>query len=90
MILQDRLGAEWMNAEPWNARELMIGESDNLVPVERRAGENKIGAVCWLCTVRTGNYPMGRKVVILATDITHQSGSLSPAEDKLYEKARCR
>lgn len=88
--LQDRVRPELKNEEPWQATELSVGDDGNIIPVERSAGENKIGCVCWDCSVRTGNYPMGRRFVLIATDITHQSGSMSPAEDELYEKVRSR
>lgn len=81
------VGSEWTHEAPWEAVELFLGEDDNLHRVDRPYGENTIGMVCWLCKIRTANYPEGREIVIIASDITFLSGSLSPAEDRLYVKA---
>jgi len=58
-----------------------------LVEVTRAAGQNDVGMVCWRVTLATEEYPAGRDVILVANDITHMSGSLSPKEDAVYRAA---
>lgn len=60
------------------------GEEPVLVATDRQAGLNDIGMVSWRCTLRTPEYPNGRNVIIIANDITFQSGSFGPEEDALF------
>jgi acetyl-CoA carboxylase/biotin carboxylase 1 len=43
--------------------------------------------VVWLFTMFTPEYPEGRQAVVIANDITFQSGSFSVEEDKVFSKA---
>lgn len=36
----------------------------------------------------TPDAPFGRKIVVIANDITHQAGSFSMREHRLYQKVR--
>jgi hypothetical protein len=45
-----------------------------LVKTNRPPGMNTIGMVAWKITMHTPQYPQGRKVIIIANDITHQVG----------------
>ncbi|EXJ63866.1 acetyl-CoA carboxylase [Cladophialophora yegresii CBS 114405] len=66
--------------------ELILDDVDNLAEVSREPGTNTCGMVGWVFTAKTPEYPRGRKVVIIANDITFQIGSFGPAEDKFFNK----
>lgn len=73
--------------EAWSAIELVLNSEGKLEEIERPAGQNDTGMVCWRCTQRTAAYPEGRTFILVANDITHQSGSFSPEEDHVYCQA---
>ena len=62
-------------------------KTKQLVPANRAPGLNDVGMVCWRATLTTHEYPSGREIIIVANDITHLSGSLSPPEDNVYRAA---
>lgn len=76
------------------SRELVLDENDRLVEVDRAPGNNTFGMVGWIFTMRTPEYPNGRRVVVVANDITFKIGSFGPQEDQffylasLYARAR--
>jgi hypothetical protein len=41
----------------------------------RIVGTNKIGMLAWHMTMKTPEYPDGREIVLIANDVTFQSGS---------------
>ena len=41
----------------------------------RIVGTNKIGMLAWHVTMKTPEYPDGREIVVIANDVTVQSGS---------------
>ena len=68
--------------------ELVLdGKTGSLVHSDRAPGSNDVGMVCWRATLATREYPAGRQIVLVANDITHMSGSLSPPEDRVYRAA---
>ena len=74
---------------PFSATELVLcpGSRAQLQPVSRPSGSNDVGMVVWRCTYQSAAFPDGRDFVLVANDITHQSGSFSPAEDDVYVAA---
>merc|ERR1719387_1427167 len=52
----------------------------------RPVGTNDVGMVGFSCTFRTPEYPEGREVVIVANDVTYQSGSFGVQEDDFFAK----
>ncbi|KAG0694582.1 acetyl-CoA carboxylase [Suillus ampliporus] len=66
------------------AKELVLDEHDELAEVERAPGNNTFGMVAWVFTLRTPEYPDGRKVVVIANDITYKIGSFGPIEDQFF------
>lgn len=68
-------------------KELVPDEHDELQEVDRASGNNNIGMVGWTFTLRTPEYPAGRRVVVIANDITHKIGSFGPAEDDFFHRA---
>lgn len=66
------------------AKELVLDEHDALAEVERAPGNNTFGMVAWVFTLRTPEYPDGRKVVVVANDITYKIGSFGPVEDQFF------
>ena len=66
------------------AKELVLDEHDELAEVERAPGNNTFGMAAWVFTLRTPEYPDGRKVVVIANDITYKIGSFGPIEDQFF------
>ena len=64
------------------AKELVLGADGELSAQARPVGSNKIGMVAWLINMKTPEYPDGRDVVVIANDVTVQSGSFGVAEDE--------
>jgi len=54
--------------------------------VSRPAGSNTIGMVGWIYTMFTPECPSGRRVIVLANDITFKIGSFGPEEDYFFYK----
>ncbi|EPQ56622.1 cytosolic acc1, acetyl-CoA carboxylase [Gloeophyllum trabeum ATCC 11539] len=66
------------------SRELVLDEHDQLVEVDRAPGNNTFGMVGWVYTLRTPEYPHGRRAVVIANDITYKIGSFGPQEDQFF------
>ena len=66
------------------SRELILDEHDQLQEVDRAPGNNTFGMVGWVFTLRTPEYPQGRRVVVIANDITFKIGSFGPQEDEFF------
>ncbi|CAG8486585.1 8073_t:CDS:2 [Diversispora eburnea] len=69
------------------AKELVLDDKDKLQEVDRAPGTNTCGMVAWVIKLFTPEYPKGRKITVIANDITFQSGSFGPAEDQFFAKA---
>jgi acetyl-CoA carboxylase / biotin carboxylase 1 len=74
-------------AKVLEAKELVMDENDALQEVERHPGNNVCGMVGWVFTLKTPEYPLGRKVVAIANDITHKIGTFGPQEDFYFYAA---
>ncbi|EPX74755.1 acetyl-CoA/biotin carboxylase [Schizosaccharomyces octosporus yFS286] len=70
----------------FNCKELVEDENGDLQEVSREPGTNSCGMVAWSVTVKTPEYPNGRKLIIIANDITYQIGSFGPREDNFFFK----
>lgn len=68
-------------------KELVLDEDGTLQEIERAPGTNTVGMVAWLLTLRTPEFPAGRRVVVIANDITYKIGSFGTAEDMVFYKA---
>ncbi|KAF9531776.1 acetyl CoA carboxylase [Crepidotus variabilis] len=66
------------------SKELVLDEHDQLTEVDRAPGNNTCGMVAWVFTLKTPEYPQGRKVVVIANDITYKIGSFGPLEDTYF------
>ncbi|KAG6891561.1 hypothetical protein C0992_004419, partial [Termitomyces sp. T32_za158] len=66
------------------SRELVLDEHDQLTEVDRAPGNNTFGMVAWVFNLRTPEFPMGRKVVVISNDITYKIGSFGPIEDQFF------
>ncbi|KAJ9106305.1 hypothetical protein QFC21_001450 [Naganishia friedmannii] len=66
------------------ANELVLDENSQLQEVPRPPGLNNCGMVGWIFTVKTPEYPKGRRVVVVSNDITYQIGSFGPSEDEYF------
>jgi acetyl-CoA carboxylase/biotin carboxylase 1 len=69
------------------ATELVLDEGGELAEVSRPPGLNTCGMVAWVYTMKTPEYPKGRKVVVISNDITYQIGSFGPIEDEYFYQA---
>ncbi|VYS48102.1 unnamed protein product [Arabidopsis thaliana] len=72
-----------------NVKELVFSNTEgslgtSLIPVERPAGLNDIGMVAWILEMSTPEFPMGRKLLIVANDVTFKAGSFGPREDAFF------
>ncbi|OIT39824.1 PREDICTED: acetyl-CoA carboxylase 1-like [Nicotiana attenuata] len=56
-----------------------------LVPVERQPGHNDVGMVAWVIEMSTPEFPTGRKIIIVANDVTFRNGSFGPREDAFFQ-----
>ena len=70
------------------AAELVLDEETNeLFQQVRPHGTNTVGMVAWIVTLRTPEYPEGRRIIVIANDITFKIGSFGVAEDAVFFKA---
>ncbi|TBU46750.1 acetyl CoA carboxylase [Dichomitus squalens] len=68
----------------FESKELILDEHEQLQEVDRAPGNNTVGMVGWVFTLRTPEYPDGRRAVVIANDITFKIGSFGPAEDQFF------
>lgn len=66
--------------------ELVLDDKDNLEEVNREPGTNSCGMVGWVFRARTPEYPNGRRIIVVANDITYKIGSFGPKEDNFFHK----
>lgn len=71
----------------FEAKELVEDETGSLVAGTRPVATNKIGMVAWIVKMKTPEYPEGREIVLIANDVTVQSGSFGVEEDEIFYKA---
>mgnify|MGYP005845589223 CR=1 FL=1 len=76
-------------ANVFTSQELIEGEDGQLQIGTRPVGTNKVAMLAWLLTMKTPEYPEGREVVLIANDVTVQSGSFGVEEDEFFYKASC-
>lgn len=74
-------------ANLFESQELLEDADGGVVTGSRPIGSNKNGMVAWHLTMKTPEYPEGREVVLIANDVTVQSGSFGVEEDEIYYKA---
>lgn len=66
--------------------EELVLQNNEIVKVKRFPGSNTIGMLAWHTVLKTPQYPEGREVVIIANDVTVQSGSFGVQEDEFFFK----
>jgi acetyl-CoA carboxylase/biotin carboxylase 1 len=67
--------------------ELVLDEkSHEVVKTKRFPGANHIGMLAWQTILKTPQYPEGREVILVANDVTVQSGSFGVQEDEFFAK----
>ncbi|EJU03511.1 acetyl CoA carboxylase [Dacryopinax primogenitus] len=67
-----------------DSKELVMDENGELQPIARPPGSNVCGMVAWIFTLKTPEYPQGRRVVVVSNDITFKIGSFGPKEDEYF------
>mmetsp|Transcript_36979 Transcript_36979/g.89793 ORF Transcript_36979/g.89793 Transcript_36979/m.89793 type:complete len:2085 (+) Transcript_36979:524-6778(+) len=73
-------------ANLFEAKEF-IDEDGSVTLGSRMIGTNTIGMLAWLVSMKTPEYPEGRDVVLIANDVTVQSGSFGVEEDEFFYAA---
>lgn len=76
-----------MPSNLFKSTEFLEGDDGELYLGSRPVGTNKVAMVAWLVKMKTPEYPEGREVVVVANDVTVQSGSFGVEEDELFFKA---
>ena len=59
----------------------------DLVPISRPPGQNNIGMIAWIWTMKVPEKPDGRQIVVIANDASHSAGSFGPKEDAVFKAA---
>ncbi|KAG7648582.1 Biotin carboxylase-like N-terminal domain [Arabidopsis thaliana x Arabidopsis arenosa] len=72
-----------------NVKELVFSKPEgssgtSLDLVERPPGLNDFGMVAWCLDMSTPEFPMGRKLLVIANDVTFKAGSFGPREDAFF------
>ncbi|KAJ2054343.1 acetyl-coenzyme-A carboxylase [Coemansia sp. S16] len=71
-----------------DARELVWDDTlQELVESDAEPGRNPCGMVAWVLTLYTPESPAGRRIVVIANDITYKIGSFGVEEDVLFYRA---
>jgi acetyl-CoA carboxylase/biotin carboxylase 1 len=65
----------------------LVLQGDQLVRTKRFPGTNRVGMLAYHTTLKTPQYPEGRDIVVIANDVTVQSGSFGVQEDEFFFKA---
>jgi len=74
-------------ASVFNAKEFVEDADGGISLGSRIIGSNKIGMLAWLINMKTPEYPEGREIVLIANDVTVQSGSFGVDEDNFFFEA---
>uniref|UniRef100_A0A8C4Q2H7 Acetyl-CoA carboxylase n=2 Tax=Eptatretus burgeri TaxID=7764 RepID=A0A8C4Q2H7_EPTBU len=80
-------GEEEAQKDMFICTELVLDQQGQLGRMNRLPGGNDVGMVAWWMELKTQEYPEGRKLVVIANDITFQIGSFGPREDQLFQQA---
>ena len=59
----------------------------DLVPISRPPGQNNVGMIAWIWTIKVPEKPDGRQIVVIANDASHSAGSFGPKEDAVFKAA---
>ncbi|WAR55326.1 hypothetical protein PtB15_6B65 [Puccinia triticina] len=70
--------------DPLVATELVQDEYGTPQEVSRPPGRNTVGMVAWMFVIKTPQFPNGRRMIVIANDITFKIGSFGPAEDDFF------
>ena len=65
----------------WDADDISALE---IAEVSRPPGQNDVGMVAWIVTLFTPEAPAGRRMVLIANDITYKVGSFGTREDAVF------
>ncbi|KAJ3268627.1 acetyl-coenzyme-A carboxylase [Terramyces sp. JEL0728] len=66
--------------------ELVLNSENELEESTRLPGSNNCGMVVFKMDLYTPEYPRGRQLIVIANDITYQTGSFGPLEDLVFLK----
>jgi acetyl-CoA carboxylase/biotin carboxylase 1 len=70
-----------------HCEELILdAHSKEVIKMKRFPGNNQIGMLAWHTILKTPQYPQGREVIIIANDVTVQTGSFGVLEDDFFYK----
>ncbi len=83
LVMQSTRPREEKGAAPAGAGDFSWTDWQ-LVSEKRAPGKNKVGMVAWDVTIYTPEAPAGRRVILIANDITFMAGTFGPEEDVLF------
>jgi len=83
----DKIGGSDVPYNVFESQELLEGADGELNLGSRAVGTNNVAMLAWLVKMKTPDYPNGREVVLIANDVTVQSGSFGVDEDEVFYKA---
>lgn len=81
------IGASEVPANVFESQELLEDADGGVYLGSRAVGTNPVAMVAWVVNMKTPEYPNGREVVLIANDVTVQSGSFGVDEDEMFYKA---
>lgn len=88
LVLRSQKSSNLVFEDLCQFHELIYNEdSKQLVELNESGSLSKIGIVAWRVRLIVPEYPEGREVIVIANDISHQIGSFSMCEHRLYYEA---
>jgi len=86
--LRDESALDSIPEDIFESKEILLTDDGTVeLSNDRVVGTNDIGMVAWHCFMKTPEYPEGREMVVIANDVTVQSGSFGVKEDDFFEAA---
>jgi acetyl-CoA carboxylase/biotin carboxylase 1 len=73
-------------AAKWTMNDYLDGNLE-MIEEQREAGQNDVGMVAWMVTLKTPEFPAGRQFVLISNDITKSAGSFGTREDIVFKMA---
>ncbi len=64
--------------------QLVLSKDGSQLESSNTVQMNSCGMAAWMASIKTPEYPKGRKVVFIGNDVTFQIGTFSVDEDKVY------
>ena len=88
-LVVKRRGARRSNADKgvnWTMNDYLDGNLE-MTETQTVPGQNDVGMVAWMVTLKTPEFPAGRQFVLISNDITKSAGSFGTREDVVFKMA---